>query len=132
MTVDAAGALRLVWPTLVPGPTPRKGIFYARSSDGASFSPRVRVDSGERDPAHPQIARDGTGAAVVWDEIGNGERHIVMRRIAESGAMGGDDTISEERSASYPAIASTPDGLIVAWTSAIPDRSVIHVRRLDR
>ena len=68
MVADGHGGIHIAWPTLVPGDTPRKGIFYSALA-GDAFAPRLRLDSGEADPAHPQIAADDhTNTAVVWDE----------------------------------------------------------------
>jgi hypothetical protein len=56
MTVDASGALRVTWPTLVKDPDgPRMAIFAATSTDsGATFSPRMRIDASAGGPAHPR------------------------------------------------------------------------------
>ena len=54
MVVDAANVIHVVWPTLVAGNTPSKGIFYAYSTDsGKSFSPRQRLDDPAGDERRP-------------------------------------------------------------------------------
>jgi hypothetical protein len=117
VAVDEAGSTRIVWPTLVPGPTPRKGIFYAASNDGASFTPRLQLDSGEADPAHPQIAMTSGGTSVaVWDEIADGSRRIVLRRVDNAGRPGSQEILSADAGGIYPAVVAVPDGFVVAWT----------------
>ena len=60
IAVDAAGVLHVVWPTMVAGERPRKGIFYSYSTDGGrTFAPRRRVDDEAGRAAHPQIAAGG-------------------------------------------------------------------------
>jgi hypothetical protein len=131
MTVDARGAVRIVWPTLVAGPTPRKGIFYAALVDGRSFTERVRLDSGTADPAHPQLASASDGATVaVWDEVANGERRIVIRRSTGTAAFG-EATILGGGRAVYPSAAAVSGGFVVAWTESGGGQSTIRLVRRD-
>ena len=53
MVADGHGGIHVVWPTLVGGDTPRKGIFYSTLS-GDAFAPRIRLD----------IGRDRSGASA--------------------------------------------------------------------
>jgi hypothetical protein len=131
MAVDDAGAVRIAWPTLVQGTAERKGIFYAASADGQTFTARVRLDAGDADPAHPQLIVDGTGhTVVVWDELDGRTRRILMRRIDRGGMLTAPQTVISEAGASHPVIAAAPGGVVVAWTAAgdAPDRSIMHVR----
>ena len=83
MVADGHGGIHIVWPTLVAGDTPRKGIFYSTLA-GDAFTPRLRLDSGESDPAHPQIASDEhTNTAVVWDERAGETRRVVFRAVSD-------------------------------------------------
>ena len=62
---------------------PRKGIFYSTLA-GDAFAPRLRLDSGESDPAHPQIAADHhTNTAIVWDERAGDTRRVVFRPVSD-------------------------------------------------
>ena len=86
MVADGHGGIHIAWPTLVAGATPHKGIFYSTLS-GDAFAPRLRLDSGEADPAHPQIAADHhTNTAVVWDEQAGGTRRVVFRPVSDGKA----------------------------------------------
>ena len=67
MAIDAQGAVRPAWPTLVTDPDgPRMAIYESTSRDGGvTFAPRVRVDGAAGGPAHPRIAAAGGQAGIV-------------------------------------------------------------------
>jgi len=125
MAVDAAGALRVAWPTLAAGGAePRMGVFEASSADGGrSFTPRARVDAAAAGAGHPRIAVSGTDRAVVWDEF-SGEGRRVMVRRGDSGPtpLGANGV--------YPAVAASSGGFVVAWTEPRSGGSVVRAVRL--
>jgi hypothetical protein len=140
MAADTHGGVHVAWPTLVAGDRPRKGIFYA-SLDGTgeslTFSPRLRLDAGDGDAAHPQIASDDHGnTAIVWDERPSGpggqageRRRIVLRRVS-GGAAAPAETF-EGAGVSYPAVAAAEGHWIVVWLEQTPDgSSMIAGRRV--
>ena len=126
MAIDAEGAVRLAWPTLVTDPDgPRMAIFESTSRDrGVTFSPRVRVDGAAAGPAHPRIAAGGGQAAIVWDELAKGTRRVMFR---SPGAPSGG-VVSTGRIASYPAIAAVGDGFLIAWTDQSKEPSTIRAQ----
>lgn len=130
MTADGHGGIHLAWPTLVSGETPRKAVFYAALGDHGGFTPRLRLDSGEADPAHPQIAADVHGtAAVVWDEHAAGRRAIVLREVAK----GAPRALRrfEAHGATYPAIAAVNGHWILVWSAQTADgRAIIDGRQI--
>ena len=131
MAADGHGGIHLAWPTLVAtGDTPRKGIFYASLVEGKAFSPRVRLDSGQTDAAHPQLAAEDHGSsAVVWDERAESGRRIVLRRVSNGAAS--NPEFFESEGASYPAVAAVEHHWIVVWVSqAAEGRSIIEGRRI--
>lgn len=146
MAIDNAGVIHIVWPTLVPGATAVKGIFYAYSGDhGQTFSPRVRLDDPKATIAsHPAIAFDGRDLVVAWDDLSpTKERRVRMlrldlKRIATGGPGAAsprpDDTMfaSDRGPASYPSLAVAGDRVLVAWTGEGEAHSDIHVRRFTR
>ncbi len=130
MAADGHGRIHLAWPTMVPGETPRKGIFYSAISEEGTFSPRVRLDFGDADAAHPQIASDEHGqSAIVWDERADGGRQIVMRRVSD-GKPAAPDVFSAEAGL-YPVVAAADGHWVLAWSEQGSDgRQVIAGRQL--
>lgn len=129
MVADGHGGIHVAWPTLMAGETPRKGIFYSTLA-GDAFAPSVRLDSGESDPAHPQIAADHhTNTAVVWDERAGGTRRVVFRPV--SGGVAEAAQFFNGDSVSYPVVAAAEGYWIVLWSAqGANDRSVIEGRRI--
>jgi hypothetical protein len=134
MAADSHGGLHVAWPTLVPGEPPRKGIFYASlpqgAAEGATFSARLRLDAGDADAAHPQIASDDHGnVAVVWDERVGDRRRIVLRRISSGAAA--PVQIFDGVGLNYPAVAAAAGHWIVAWPVQTPEGlTMIEGRRI--
>jgi hypothetical protein len=128
MAIDARGAVRLTWPSLVSDRDgPRMAIFESTSRDnGATFSPRVRVDATAGGASHPRIAAGATQAAIVWDELAQGTRRV-MFRVTDAGP---GRAVSTGRIASYPAIAAVGDGFLVAWTDQSTEPSTIRALRI--
>ncbi len=91
MVADGHGGIHIVWPTLVPETRRGRGSSTRPWSEDA-FAPRIRLDAGDGDPAHPQIAADEhLNTAAVWDErVGDGRR-IVFRTIVDKVAAAGAD-----------------------------------------
>jgi hypothetical protein len=137
--VDTRGVVHVAWPTLA-SESARKGIFYSFSSDGGrSFAPRVRMDDGSGSSgrsAHPQLVVAGERVFVAWDEV-RGEppqRGVVLRVITEPGSRTWSprlaDLIPLAQGGTYPSLAATADGVIVAWTSETAEGSEIRVQRV--
>jgi hypothetical protein len=129
MVADGHGGLHIVWPTLVAGDTPRKGIFYSTLS-GDAFTPRIRLDSGASDPAHPQIASDEhTNTAAVWDERAGETRQVVFRPVTDNVAQ--PPQMFSGDGVSYPVVAAGEGFWIVLWSAQGGDgRSLIEGRRI--
>ncbi len=129
MAVDAAGVVHLAWPTVAD----ETGvILYATSRDGQSFSKPERVPTfGAPKASHPQIAVDGSGRVFVgWDEVRNGARSAGIVALVAKGATTPGTPESLGPATAYPVMAASGRGLVAAWTSGAPDRSVIKVRRI--
>jgi hypothetical protein len=130
LAIDDRDRVHVVWPTVVTedGKT-RKVLFHAMSSDGARFTPRVRIPT-EGQANHPQLAAFGDGLAVIWDEALGGARRIASARglvDAAGRTTFARDVPAGEVEGVYPAVAFTADGgLVRAWTSGAPQSSVIR------
>lgn len=134
MASDAAGRIHIVWPAVVVDRgTQVKALFHAMSVDGRTFQPRVRIPT-QGQANHPQlaVAADGT-LRLAWDESGTGTRHIVTGR----GVVDADGRVSFTRTALagevgvYPMVAAIPAGAMLAWTTGVPDASVITIARVQ-
>lgn len=136
MSVDAAGTVHIVWPTVIEENGPQGALFYASSRRGGPFSPRVRVPTlGGVKPAHPQIATDDEGRILVaWDEQVSGRRIAAARQLliedGQAPSFGEVVPLSSNSPGVYPVLASTGEGFIAAWTAPL-DPSRIEVRRLE-
>jgi hypothetical protein len=130
MVADSHGGIHIAWPTLVPGATPHKEIFYSAIEDQKPLTPRLRMDSGDTEPAHPQIGADIHGnSIVVWDEHAGDTRRIALRPVSH-GAVGPIQTF-EGPGFNYPVVAAGEANWIVLWSSQTPDgRAVLEGRRL--
>jgi len=132
MAVDRRGVVHLVWPTVIGSATPEGALFYATSSDGRTFSPRVRLQTlGSAHPTHPQIAVDGAGRVVVaWDERMEGRRLVAARVVSPAASpLAPIITLTDGESGQYPVLAATPTALLAAWASG-GEGSTIKVRRI--
>ena len=133
MVVDARNAIHVAWPTLVPGPQPALGLFYASSADGRSFGHRERLAT-RGTPSHAQMTLDRDGGLVlVWDEVNQGSRQIMMSRTPVSGGdFSAPVALTRAGRATFPVVAGTSDAVVVAWTSGAPESSTIHVQQIGR
>jgi hypothetical protein len=137
MVVDEAKHVHVVWPTLVSGPTrnsePTLALFYAMSTDGREFTPRQRIPT-EGVARHPQIVLGPGGRLVVaWDEQSRGTRRLAVAggAISVKGVVRFDrQPIVDGARAEYPALATTSDGTLVAWTSGSAGATALRVQRL--
>lgn len=135
IAVDSARRVHLVWPTLVPGATagsdPTLGLFYAVSNDGGPFSARQRLTT-EGTPYHATIAVNRAGALIIaWDELADGRRRAVYARGGGEAAAGFvREKIGGVGQGSFPVVASTGDGFVLAWTDTTTSPSRIALRAL--
>ena len=137
LKVDGRGRIHIAWPAVVAEKgtqgTQTKALFYAMSSDGRAFQPRVRIPT-EGQANHPQLAlaSDGT-LQLAWDEAGGGTRRIVTGSgvVDATGHATFTRTPLAGETGVYPVIVATPGGALVAWTSGAPDSSVIRARPME-
>jgi hypothetical protein len=137
MAVDSRNGIHLVWPTLVTDAAsgkPSIGIFYTYSTDGRTFRPRQQLAT-EGLAHHPQIALSGETVVVAWDELQNSVRRIVIGRrplAAAADAPFARAVLSRGEGAIYPALAHTPRGTLVAWSTTTEGQSAVRVAALGR
>jgi hypothetical protein len=139
LAVDARRRVHMVWPTLVPAATPSGestlALFYAMSSDGRRFTARQRIPA-TAVARHPHMALGPAGDVfVVWDESTGGRRQIGTARgtVDVNGvASFTRRTIDDKEQATYPVVAVTADGPLVAHVSRpATGPSLIRVTRVS-
>ena len=104
------------------------------SSDGRRFTPRQRIVP-EGAARHPVLVLGARRDLVVaWDEPAAGRRRIGMAygTVDDTGmATFVRRVVEDAGSATYPAVAMTNDGPVLAWTSGSPSApSAIRVSRV--
>lgn len=111
---------------------PGKGIFYASSPDGLTFSERIRLDV--RDDAiasHPRVAAFDDGSLIaVWDERHAGTRRVIMRWMTAEGVWQPPSYVEAAATAYYPDVAVVESGAVLVWTSQTEPETTIVVRRV--
>lgn len=133
LAVDRENRVHAVWTTVVvENREPVKALFHAVAGDGRTFGPRNRLPT-EGQTNHPQMAigRDGV-VTVVWDELSGGRRKLaVARGSSDSSAQVRFRRDSAgERIGTYPAVGSTDNGAVLAWTSGEPSSSIVYAEQL--
>jgi hypothetical protein len=131
LAMDRQSRIHVVWPTVVSENGGMvKALFHAVSRDGRTFSQRMRLPS-QGQANHPQMVLAGDGSLVVsWDESGGGSRRIALARGTPDveGHVGFEPLASSgTRVGTYPALASVPEGFVVAWTAGDPAKSTIQI-----
>jgi hypothetical protein len=132
MAADPQGHPHVVWPTLVTGEKPAKGVFYAKSADGRTFSPRVRLDDGAGSATHPAVAVASSGVVMaIWEMTpgAEGQDHRIEARAYRGDVWQPVQVLTHGTSASSPAIAATPLGFVLAWGSRLEKGSAIEIIR---
>ena len=127
LAVGPNGTAHIIWPTLTrdAGGEENLALFYARSVDGARFTPRRAMPT-EGTPRHPQLAAASDGSLLAtWDESTAGRRRVIVSRVTFDPT--GAPVFAREALGDgvYPAVAGG-DAPIVAWVA----RDGIRVRRV--
>jgi hypothetical protein len=132
IAVDRRGWVHVVWATLVgDAGSQRLTLFRALSRDGKTFSKRQRIPT-SGDAYHPQVAVDATGSLLVaWDESEGAGRHVSLARgEIDATGVGRFNTIGAPRRGSFPSLAVTSGGAVLAWTNRAGTVPFIEVERL--
>ncbi len=128
LALDSQQQVHVVWPTLVndaPDGRPSIGIFYAVSNRDRRFGSRQRVAT-EGVPHHPQIALARGSIYLAWDELKNGARQVVLGRrgLTAPTAPWSRTIVSGNAPGTYPTLAASDGGLVVAWASSAPTSAI--------
>ena len=134
LALDRQRRIHIVWPTRVE----EKGseslaLFHSSTSDGKTFTQRARISLGGA-AYHPRLVSLADGSLVVaWDEVAGAGRRIRLARGTpdRSGLVAFRPLeIGGPADGRYPAIATTPTHLVLAWTTRQSDTTRIAVARV--
>jgi hypothetical protein len=137
VAVDGADRIHVSWVTPPDGKSDTPlGLFYATSTDGRVFAPRLRIPT-DGPAAHTQIvARGDSSVILAWDEMTGTKRNVGLARVGP----GATDSTMITRvwpagtvAGGWPVLASSSGGFVVAWVADIssPAQSIM-VRRLGK
>ena len=137
VAAGAGGTVSVVWPTLVrasaPNTEPGLRLFYATTADGHRFTARLPIPT-HGTPRHPQMSALADGSfLIVWDEgLDGGRRRVAGVRTTSAGAAPRFTALAldDGTRAEYPVVARSDGGAVLAWTSGLPEQSVIRVARV--
>jgi hypothetical protein len=115
LAISADGTYHVAWFT---DGLARKGLFYARSSDGgATFSEPMPVGRSDRNPAHPYLIAAKGALWLVWKEF-DGEKTTVSVMTSHDGghtwsaAKIADDTSD---ASDHPLLVSRGGHVFLSW-----------------
>jgi hypothetical protein len=138
MTVDAAGRVHVVWPTVVTASdgSIQKSIFHSMTTDGRTFTPRVVIPHAEAiQHNHPQVAATGDGSIMVaWDGYIGGAPHVFRARgsLDDGGVMQFKKLDEDPAPGNYPVVIASDTHTITAWASRLPAAMIRLTTELTR
>ena len=111
-------------------------VKVAFSSDaGVSFGDALRIGEGEPIGRVSALMLDDGTALISWVEWHGADEALMICDVTPDGCDAPHRLAvnSEVNSINFPQIASTPDGIYVAWTQPLPDgRDTIRMMRSPR
>jgi len=135
LAVGNQGRVFVLWPTLVKergGETLR--LFLSSTADGRRFAARAPLPTAGA-AYHPQLIASPDGTLVAaWDEVVNGAPRRV--RLARGRTDDHGQTqfeaidLASDAEGSYPALAITPNHIVIAWTARGAAPKALRVLRV--
>ena len=117
MQVDSAGTVHIAWWTGLQG---KAGVYYARSTDGATtFHAPIALGVGEFSaPAHVQLAQSAGRVVAVWDDGTVKTPKVVMRVSTDGGEEFGPATLisADGQAATFPVLSLRDRHVTIAWS----------------
>ena len=134
IAVDATNRVHVAWPSPADVKDARSmAIWYAMSSNGRTFSPRVRIPT-DANAGHLQILAERDGSVVVtWEEMAGPVRTLkIARGTPDASGRIAFRIVGSPTAGKYPAMAMTPSGALMAYTVQQNGSNVIAVSRVAR
>ena len=134
IAVDASNRVHVAWPSPADVKDARSmALWYAMSSSGQIFAPRVRIPT-DANAGHIQIVAERDGSVVVtWEEMAGGAKTLkVARGMPDASGRMSFRAAGAPVSGKYPAMAMTSAGALMAYTSQQGGGNVIAVTRVSR
>jgi len=134
LSIDRTGRVHVTWVSVLDSkPGAPLALYYANSTDGKTFTTRVRV-SGDGAAGHAQVSTLDDGSVLVaWDETtANGRRVRLAHGMPDKNGRVAFKNVAapEDAEGLYPSIATTSDGSIVAWVRRGAGATTIGVAKL--
>ena len=127
LAISADGTYHVTWFT---DGLARKGLFYARSSDGgATFSEPMPVGRSDRNPAHPYLIAVKGALWLVWKEF-DGEKTTVsvMTSHDDGRTWSAAKIVAETSNASdHPLLLSRGGRVFLSWQTQAEGYRVISL-----
>jgi hypothetical protein len=134
LAVDAKQQVHVLWPTVEQGKSANElSLFYARSTNATTaaaprFTARRKVPAAGM-ASHPSLVIGADGAPfAIWDEVVDGQRRLAAATVR--GDVFVPVNIPGTGGRFYPAAASVPGGVVLAWVQQGEKGSTIGAVRL--
>ena len=130
----STGAAPCCWQTVIGGADPEGALFYASTSDGRTFTPRVRIPTLASNPTHPRSLSSMAAGESWWRGMRWWRGRVAAARqlIVKSNRQvdfAPIVTLSSDGPATYPTLATTERGLLAVWPTG-GETSVIRTRTI--
>jgi hypothetical protein len=115
LAISAAGTHHVAWFTIG---SVRKGLFYARSSDGGrSFSEPFPVGRSDRNPSHPYLIVTEHRLWLVWKEFDGNQTTVPAMVSHDDGRTWSSPVVVAETSnaSDHPLLVSNGGRAFLSW-----------------
>jgi hypothetical protein len=115
LAISADGTYHVTWFT---DGLARKGLFYARSSDGgATFSEPMPVGRPDHNPAHPYLIATKGALWLVWKEFDGDKTTVFAMTSRDDGRTWSAPKIAAETSdaSDHPLLVTRGERVFLSW-----------------
>jgi hypothetical protein len=115
LAISADGSYHVTWFT---NGSVRKGLFYARSSDGGhTFSNPVPVGRPDRSPSHPYLIAANGALWLVWKEFDGEKTRVPAMTSQDNGLTWSTPSVVAETSnaSDHPLLVANGQRVFLSW-----------------